>query len=69
MELQDGKLLDYIEVNVLLPIENSTPIVNHTSIPKKSYIDRCLIHRRLMHISQDTIDSMCKNKILKDLPI
>lgn len=43
-------------------------IVNKSSFKKMSNIDRTLIHRRLMHLGNKTIDLMCKEAIMEDLP-
>ena len=71
-------LLDYIYVDILIsqtsrqkptPTDISHPIsINKTSFTTITPIDRTLIHRRLMHTGHTTIDLMCKDSTMLDLP-
>lgn len=70
------KLLDCIPINILHPTaiiplpknEHHPMIVNATSFNKSIHINRTLVHRRIMHISHKTIDIMCKEGTIKDIP-
>ena len=67
----NSKLLDYICVHIVTPTQSPHLTCNASTsmlFPKNELIDRILIHRRLMHISQHTIDKMCKEGTLHNLP-
>lgn len=83
-QLATSKLLDFITVhvlqkqnpktnknnknNIISPYLHFPLISNSTSFIKTPIIDRILLHRRMMHLSDNKMELMCKDQTLLNLP-